>query len=199
MELTPDGVPTGLVRTFRRRAHRQAFLNGAVLLRRLDVFRSIEDQSRRDDTEGESHLVVPATSGIDVHLRGSFHNPVYLLCCSEPGAEGANPNFGTYRVRIGDPGRLLSAMAVAAGRHLSGREVINAMLLRVVYTKGTRSETHPTAEERYRLMLAQKPLRFGGEREWRYPIVVSGAVPDSLARLILRIERMDSLASVYEG
>lgn len=192
MLLTPDGVPPCLIRAFTERAHLQRFLAGDVLLRRLDAFRSIEDLTRQDDMEGEAHLIVPGEGGTDVQYGGSFHNPVYLLCCSEPsvGAEAVNPSLGPWTATITAPAALLSALSAAATGCVPGRDLFEAMLLQVRYSKQFRVPVTPTSEERYRLMLAQKPERFEAEREWRYALVLSGGVGDSPRELWLRIPRM---------
>jgi len=194
MLLMPDGVPSCLIRAFSEERHLQSFLSGDVLIRRLDAFRSIEDLSRRDGAEGEARLVVPGEAGVDVYYGGSFHNPVYLLCCSDPGVDTIvdtmTTNLGAWWATISDPEGLLSALSLAAATAAPAREVIDTLLLQVRYTKASKISATPDSEERYRLMLAQKPQHFAAEREWRYAVVLSGAVPDSVPELWLRVEDM---------
>ena len=194
MLLTPDGVPRSLVRTFREEAHFRQFLAGEIRLGRLDVYRSIEDPTRRDDMEGEARLIVPGEGGTDVNYGGSFHNPVYLLCCSEPSV-AVNPSLGAWTARINKPEDLLSALCRAAAVSVPDRELMHAMLLQVRYSKEFRVPFTPPSEERYHLMLAQKPARFEAEREWRYALVFSGGVGDSPTELWLRIENIGQVAS----
>ncbi len=192
MLLTPDGVPQCLMRAFTEEAHLQSFLAGDVLVRRAEAFRATEDLARRDKTEGEARLIVPGKGGVDVHYGGSFHDPAYLLCCSECDAKTAN--LGPWRATIKAPEALLSALSIAAAACVPGREVMVAALLRVRYTKATKSPETPPSQERDWLMHAQKPQEFAVEREWRYVLVVSGGVPDSPTELRLRIEGMAAYA-----
>lgn len=190
MLLTPDGVPSCLIRAFTKEKYLRTFLAGDVRVRRLDGFRSIEDSARRDAAEGEARLVVPDDAGVPVHYGGSFHNPVYLLCCSDPSVDTVASNLGGWWATIRNPAGLLSALSLAAAAAAPGREVIDTLLLQVRYTKASKSSVTPDSEERYRLMLAQKPQDFAAEREWRYAVVLSGGVPDSPAELWLRVENM---------
>jgi hypothetical protein len=191
MLLKPDGVPMGLVRVFKEKAHLQCFLDGNVLIRRLDFFRSIEDSTRQDKTEGEANLILPGQGGVDVHYGGSFHNPTYLLCCSElPTSVATTTDLGNWRATINDPSAFLSALSIAATAVIPGRKVFEAMLLKVRYTKATKSKETPPSEERYRLMLAQKSPCFAKEYEWRYALIFSGGVQDSPHELWLRINNM---------
>jgi len=192
--LTPDGQPGRLIRAFAEKAHLQGFLAGSVRLRRLDTYRTIEDQTRQDDMEGEARLIVPGARGKDVHYGGSFYNPVYLLCCSEPShlSEPLKPSLGAWIASITEPVVLLSALSSAV--RVPGRQLIDAMLLKVRYSKDSELQVAPSSEERYRLMLAQKPISFEAEREWRYALVLSGGVTDSPEELWLMIEDIEGMA-----
>jgi hypothetical protein len=149
--------------------------------------------------EGEARLIVPAASGTDVNYGGSFHNPVYLLCCSEPlvGKEMVKPSLGPWIARITAPSDLLSALSTAVKDCVPGRDLLEAMLLPVSYSKQFRVSDTPTSEERYRLMLAQKPLKFEAEREWRYALVLTGGAGDSQEKLTLKVPNMRQFA--YAG
>ncbi len=190
MLLTPDGFPSCLIRAFTKQQHLQSFLAGDVLMRRQDAFRSIEDRSRQDVAEGEARLIVPGDAGVDVHYGGSFHNPVYLVCCSDTAVDLAATHLGRWWATISDPRGLLSALWLAATVAVPGREVIEALLLPVRYSKASRNPDTPASEERYRLMLAQKPQCFAAEHEWRYVVVLSGGVPDSPQQLRLQVDCM---------
>ncbi len=159
MCLTPDGVPSCLIRAFTEERHLQNFVAGDILIRRLDAFRSIEDLARRDRAEGEVRLVVPGEAGVDVHGGGSFHSPVYLLCCSDPRVDKMTTSFGTWWATISNPGGFLSALSLAAADAAPGRDVMDTLLLRAPYTKANKSPVTPGSEERYRLMLAQRSPR----------------------------------------
>lgn len=191
----PDGVPQSLIRAFNKEKYLQSFLDGEILVRRLDFFRDIEDSTRQDKTEGEANLIVPGQGGVDVNYGGSFHNPTYLLCFSAfPTSVTIMPDLGKWRATINDPEGLLSALSTAAAGIIHSREIFDEMFIKVRYTKASKSEETPGSEERYRLMLAQKPPHFAKEYEWRYALVLSGGVQDSPKKLLLRINNMGDYA-----
>jgi hypothetical protein len=190
--LAPDGVPAVLVRGFKEQAHAESFLSGNVRLQLDQVYRSIEDNERRDTEEGMARLTVPGVGGTDVHYGGSFHNPVYLLCCSDPAA--ADPKFGRWVVCVNDPGTLLHALGDASSP-IAGRTLEEVRLLRVRYSKDSRVADTPDPGERFQLMLAQKPANFAADCEWRYVVMFSGPVPGAPEVIWLKVENMHAIAA----
>lgn len=189
---TPDGAPARLLRAFDERAYLQDFLSGKVRLQLHGVYRSIEDERRRDTQEGNARLTVPGLGGVDVSFGGSFHDPVYLLCCSDPAADVSM--FGRWVVRINDPVALLEALG-AASSPIPGRSLDEVRLLRVRYSKGLRATNTPEPQERLHLMMAQKPASFEPEREWRYVVMFSGPVAGAPSAIWLNVDNMRAIAA----
>src|SRR5947207_13913915 len=96
------GTPTTLFRAYSERRHAELFLaEGYVRLRKVQYYRSLEDEVRRDSSEGEGQLKVPALVTVvtidketmrhvgnreepgHLNYMMTFHNPTYLLCLSD--------------------------------------------------------------------------------------------------------------------
>jgi hypothetical protein len=191
--VAPDGIPPRLVRGFKEESHAQTFLAGDVRLQIQSFYQTIEDAKRKDSEEGEARLIVPGVGGTDVNYGGSFHNPVYLLCCSDPAVGGAG--FGPWFVGINAPGTLLRALGDAASP-IPGRTLDEVRLLRVRYSKGARVADAPHSGERFQLMLAQKPESYAHECEWRYVVTFSGPVAGAPDPIRLRVDDMSAIATV---
>ena len=192
-----DGIPSRLLRGFKKESHAQTFLAGDVRLQIQRFYRTIEDAKRKDPEEGEARLTVPGVGGTDVHYGGSFHNPVYLLCCSDPSVGGAG--FGPWVVNIKEPEALLRALGDAASP-IPGRTLEEVHLLQVRYSKDdARVVDVPDSGERFKLMLAQKPASFADECEWRYVVIFSGPVAGAPSPIWLRVDNMSAIAAAMPG
>jgi len=162
----------------------------------MAYYKNIEDNHRRDITEGESSSYVESmlptfsfdkktkefsppshTPGL-LHIKGSQINPTYLLCTSGPNVDlnHMKRNFGKYIVKINEPLKLLqdinTATTINSKMELTGK----CILCPVSYTKGDIIEINPDSIEAIRLNYLQKPSSCIEDCEYRYIIKIKPCV-----------------------
>jgi len=120
---------------------------------------------RKDETEG----IVRGAWRLPnpVYFERSSMNNYYILCTSHPETDSqVLAEFGSYVVRINNPGELLKRIETTWQRHplASGRCTIAP----VVYDKDTLLDPTPGLLPLAAYSYSQKPKSFEAEREWRY-------------------------------
>jgi len=190
--------PKFVYRAFDKEEYARALVEeGRIRLGQLRKYRDIEDARRRDTTEGEAHVQFPdevTRVQVDVksgeshssrgpgimHSRSSLGNPIYIFCTSLPEVEVEHmrENFGKHIVKIDNPAQLSADLDRAmknSDLKLQGRVDSS----RVTYTKGELVAADPQSSERFRLSYLQKPKEFEPEREFRFALIIGGAVRPS--------------------
>ncbi|MFH0977257.1 MAG: hypothetical protein V1874_15870 [Spirochaetota bacterium] len=94
--------PPVLIKFFDCENHADNFLKGNIIIRKIEVFKTVENK-RRDETENIEHSKYEMSDGI-LDCERTFINPVYILCLSGPDCNLSRcyDNFGTYTVLIND-------------------------------------------------------------------------------------------------
>ncbi len=167
--------PPLLYRAFSRREYAQQFMNGIIRFGNIYYYKQIEDENRRDRTEGESHV---RYRGID--QQGMFaSNSIYILCCHQTMDAVKRNSLGTHIVLIRDPKRFAEAITLGI-ENLPGKYFGGAEGCAIEYTKGHEVEKRPSGYEIARLAYSQKPEAFRSEEEFRFAIIRKTSVGDFL-------------------
>jgi hypothetical protein len=155
--------PEVAYRAFTEKQHMDAFLRGTIRLGSLSVYRALEDDARRDNLEGISHL---SHNGLDHHgaMPGTA---AYVLCCSTSVEALRRTSLGQWIVRIRNPRALAERMTDAlVSRPELFYEGVEGVVVR--YSKGHVRALMPNPMELIRLSYAQKPERFAADEEFRF-------------------------------
>jgi len=199
--------------------HAEALLaRGQLRLRRIEYYRTIEDQKRKDSAEGEAHLRVPGdvttvrmdrTSGEIVgqttapghfNWQMSFQNPTYALCLSHPTVDVSEltARFGTHIIEVVQPEPFLRRfhLSVQALR-IPNRTVDFVDCFPVRYDKGLVGAAPDDPSEMMRLSYGQKTTDFAVEQEYRCVVVLSGPSAEAPDYLDLGLGDLSALVRSY--
>jgi hypothetical protein len=184
--------PRFVYRAFTERSHAEDFvLRGRFRLGNLRVYATLENEERRDSSEGQGRFQRFGTvTSVDfvadsddtfvsqapgyVHVHTELLNPTFVLSCSLPGVnlDYLRSRFGPWVVRIDEPRRLAQELA----KHLETLPDrfggVEGCL--VHYNKDGRVEEGLSNMASTRLSYSQKPLSFKPENEFRFVVVVMG-------------------------
>jgi hypothetical protein len=158
--------PKVVYRAFTHKEHMDGFLRGSIRFGALSIYRALEDDARRDNLEGISHLTY---IGLDHHgaMPGTT---AYALCCSVSLHALLKANLGQYVVRIMNPRTLAERITDALKRRAEMfYEGVEGLI--VHYTKGHRRDAMPKPFELIRLSYSQKPVRFAPDEEFRFVVI----------------------------
>ncbi len=158
--------PEVVYRAFMQKQHMEAFLRGTIRFGSLSVYHALEDDARRDNLEGISHL---SHNGLDHHgaMPGTA---AHVLCCSTRLDGLRRGSFGQWIVRIRNPRafaeRVTDALMPRPEMFYEGVEGVV-----VQYSKGHVRASMPSPVELIRLSYSQKPDRFATDEEFRFVII----------------------------
>ena len=143
---------------------------GKFRLGLLEYYKTIEDDNRRDESEGKSESIVKQyLPDFTIYLKGTHINPLYLFCTS-----GADVNLEYMRakwpfvVKISDPEKLKNSLDENKPLNTKMKIVSKCKIEEVRYTKGEAVEIDPESIEAVKLSYAQKPRLYEKECEFRY-------------------------------
>jgi hypothetical protein len=184
----PDGIPPALVRAFASAEDRSNWDRGNYRLRLLSHYRRLESDVRADRGEGEARHIVLGVNQTPVNFGGSYHNPVYIICFSEPDAPAIRSGkYGTFLSTIPDVAAFTATLLTRFEEiTVDTREVFGATLLRVRYSRDAVIDPEPTSEERGRLMIAQKAEPDADDCEWRIAVTLSGPLAGAPEEIWIR-------------
>jgi hypothetical protein len=177
--------PEFCFRAFKSEEHAKQFIDSGIFRLNCRYYcRDMEDESRRDPTEGvgltkEPDIITvgwvspnPAVKTIWKREMGhqEYHveigNPVFCFCTCLPEVnfDYMKENFGKYIVRINNPRQLandINDYLIDKGQRfqIKGRKVI--------YNKGQKLDKKLTGDERFELSYKQKPESFIHDCEFR--------------------------------
>lgn len=167
--------PPLVYRAFSKRKYAEQFMNGTIRFGNIYYYKRIEDENRRDRTEGESHV---RYEGRDQH--GMFaSNAIYVLCCHRTMDAVKRNSLGNHVVLIRQPERFAEAISSAI-ENLPGKYFGGAEGCTVEYTKGREVENKLSGQDIVRLAYCQKPDTFSSEEEFRFVIIRKTSVGDFL-------------------
>jgi len=166
-------IPPYLYKGFRKEKYAIEFLEkGKFRLYLLEYYRIIEDENRRDESEGQSESIVSKyLPDFTLYLKGSHINPLYPFCTSGPNVDLQYMKAKwPYVVKISDPKKLKQFLTekkpVNTKMGIFGR----CRLEKVSYTKREPIDIDPDSFEAVRLTYIQKPRSYENECEFRYII-----------------------------
>ena len=158
--------PQTVYRVFNDIEYAKDFINGTIRFNLLHNYRHIEDERRRDITEGEAHVV---HNGLN-HRSSFASNSFYILCCHKTLESAKESKFGKFIVEITNPQQLATEITKwlekQSYKHYGGIEGVN-----VEYSHGEETDIKPTGIELARLTYAQKPNLFSDENEFRFVFI----------------------------
>jgi len=168
--------PDMVFRVFTEREHAQQFIDGDIRFGNIHYYKKIECAKRRDNTEGESHIVY---EGVSKH--GMFAtNSIYILCCHKSLASVEKCKLGSHVVKIADPKAfakdITSALEESRDKYFGGIEGCC-----VEYSKGMVASASLSGYEIVRLAYCQKPLNFSHEDEFRFVAISKDSADDFLS------------------
>jgi len=175
-KLSPHGkFPDIAYRAFSTLEHAEQFINGSIRFGNIYHYKRIEDEKRRDKTEGESHVVYDGTD-----KQGMFAtNTIYINCCHRTLSAALKCNLGGYVVKINAPEQfakdLTQALEQSEAKYFGGIEGCF-----VEYTKGMETSIKPGGYEIVRLSYCQKPPGFTPEEEFRFVAIRKTSVGEFL-------------------
>lgn len=191
--------PARLFRCFNEGAHAEEFLQGRIRFGRLDAYTTIEDESRRDGTEGRAvvrewrgdRLAARVSAGGnsaelvsspgEVTRHTEFGNAVFLCCCTAPPDDAwdrIRGQFGAHVVEIADPRAFCNDLGFALPTGDAWLDKALLMLLPAEYTKGelVPRERDPL-DRAIELAIAQKPPNLAYQHEYRLALISNEPTP----------------------
>ena len=183
--------PEFCYKAFKCEEYEKQFIGGTFRMGCLLSYRGIEDESRRDLTEGsgctrepgivtyygytqnlKEKPVILQKPGYQEHSIEQ-HNPVYCFCTCLPEVNCAHmlEKFGKYIVKINEPKRLAEDIN---DYFISKGQKILIEGCRVVYNKGQKLDRELTDNERLDLSYKQKPESFSPDCEFRIVAIELG-------------------------
>lgn len=155
--------PDTLFRSFRRLEHAQQFINGSVRFGTVLGYKKIEDEGRRDTTEGTGHIT---SKSVDTKIQFSS-NVFYALCCHQDLSSALRTNHGKFIVEITHPlflaEELTRALRNLKSKHFGGIEGVV-----IEYDKGQERSEKLDSYQKSRLTYCQKPKEYLSENEFRF-------------------------------
>jgi len=165
---------------------------GTFRLNCLGYCRNMEDESRRDSTEGYGHTKEPGIvtvgsvstknppegtiwtkeQGFQEH-HSEYGNAIFCLCTclQDVNRDHMKDKFGKYIVKIDDPKKLAEAIN---DYFISKEQKFLIVGCRIIYNKGQKLEKKLTDNERLDMAYKQKPESFSLEREFRIVAIKFG-------------------------
>lgn len=160
---THGEFPDILYRSFERLEYAQSFCSGQIRFGSVIGYRKIEDEKRRDETEGTGHFLV---SGVDSKFQFASNQP-YALCCHLSLESALETKHGKYIVEINKPiwlaEELTRVIRLSDAKYIGGVEGVL-----VSYNKDRPLAEKPGSYEISRLAYSQKPEKFAREGEFRF-------------------------------
>jgi hypothetical protein len=209
--------PPRLLSAFTDRAHADAFVReGVIRLGELRTYKKIEDDQRRDASEGDGFLLIPGDipivtldrSTLEVtdrgtepgqfHFSSTFVNPTYILSFALPSIDVGRlrARFGAYVVAVDEPVEFLERLHAAANRHPALSPKVGLDHLAVSYDKGGVGSMADARARRPRLSYAQKPPAFAGEQEYRVVIIGHGSLESAPREVFLRLGHIGEICRI---
>jgi hypothetical protein len=191
--------PSRVYRCFETGEYAADFLQGRIRFGRLDVYTTMEDQRRRDGTEGrgevrewredrQAALIRPGsgpaelvTSPGEVTRHTELGNVAFICCFTVPPEDAwecVRKSFGAYVVEVTDPKAFCEEMWFALPPAEPWLENALLMLLPAEYTKGMLVPRNPDAGSRaVELAIAQKPPELSYQHEHRIALICNDPYP----------------------
>ncbi len=179
-------------RAFKERAYAEAFVeHGRFRMGNLRIYTEIEDENRKDSSEGQGHfqrygMVTSVDFSRDsvetttltqpgyVHSHIELLNPKFIFSCSLPSVDIdlLRQRFGPWVVKIKQPRQFaddICAFVETLPYGFSGG--VKGCV--VQYNKGEKS-LHQLTVASVPLSYSQKPAIFSTENEFRFVVIVTG-------------------------
>ncbi|MHC5083070.1 MAG: hypothetical protein ACYTET_03925 [Planctomycetota bacterium] len=157
---------------------------GSFRLGSLESYRSIEDNSRQDSSEGTGHIIEKTNAPVygyspknpndviqrevesDVESQVELHNPTYSFCTVLPAGncDQISKKFGKYIVKINKP----LTFAEEINNYLNSPSRFLVEGHKVLYNKGQNLGTILSDDDRIELSYKQKPEDYSQENEFRF-------------------------------
>jgi hypothetical protein len=164
-------IPHYLYKGFTKKKYAIDFLKkGKFRLGLLQCYKTIEDDNRRDESEGKSESIVEQyLPDFILYLKGIHINPLYLFCTSGPDVDLEYMKAKwPFVVKISDPKKLKNSLNENKPLNTKMKIVNKCKIEEVRYTKGEAVEIDPESIEAVKLSYAQKPRSYEKECEFRY-------------------------------
>ncbi len=184
--------PDTVFHRFEDRAHAEDFaLRGRFRMGNLRTYTEIEDEGRRDRSEGQGHFqrrgkvtsvdfsrdsdettTTTRPGYVDTHIE--LLNPKFVFSCSLPNVDLdlLRDHFGRWVVRIDQPTRFAQEVSdylqTLPYKFLGGVEGCF-----VQYNKGKKSRERAWGIASIPLTYNQKPASFSAEKEFRFVVIAS--------------------------
>ena len=158
--------PNILYRSFETLEYAQNFCSGQIRFGSVIGYQKIEDEKRKDETEGVGHFVV---AGVDSKVKFASNQP-YALCCHLSLASALETKHGKFIVEINNSiwlaEELTRVIGLSSSKYFGGIEGVI-----ISYTKGQIFEEKPGSYEISQLAYSQKPEKFKHENEFRFVFI----------------------------
>lgn len=207
-------IPEFLYRAFSREKYARDFIErGHIRIGSIAFYRRIEDEKRRDITDGVGHIKVRELiksllitgpkieenikpGNLDVETENL--NCKYLLCCSDPEVDIAllKKCFGKYIVKIAEPRRLSDDICnYLEEKHIAF--IDSPKWIKVNYRKGLLIDKMPSNNQLAEISYSQKDARFAEDHECRLVIIMPQAVSECRKFLMVNLgQRLDYVVPV---
>ncbi len=183
--------PNSCYRVFKCEKHVKQFLDSDTFrLNCLGYYRNMEDESRRDLTEGFGHTKEPGIvtvgwvspnpaektiwtreMGVQEH-HSEYGNKIYCFCTCLPEVDRTHMSkFGKYIVTIKDPKKLAEDIN---NYFVNNKQNFLVIGCNVVYNKGQEFDRELGKNERLDFSYKQKPERFWPDCEFRIVAIKLG-------------------------
>lgn len=141
------------------------FLSGEIWLRQLEHYKYIEDESRRDETEGKYIY-------FDKDCKHTYElgNEVYIFCASKYFDKANIDKLGKHVAVIKDAEQLMNSIKLSAKQ--DNIEIFTVLADSISYTKNNFDEQAPKLEN----LCFQKDSFFSSENEFRIALVLKDVV-----------------------
>lgn len=164
-------IPPYLYKGFTKEAYAKDFLSeGKFRLGLLEYYKTIENEFRRDESEGKSKSIVKRyLPNFTLYLKGTHINPLYLFCTSGPDVDMVYmKSIWPIVVKISDPKKLKKSLDASKPLNTKMEIVSKCKIEKVRYTKGEVIEIDPDSIEAVKLSYDQKSRSYDKQCEFRY-------------------------------
>lgn len=182
--------PHTVYRVFDDIEYAKDFINGKLRFSRIQNYKDIEDELRKDIAEGEAHVIYDGLNHHSLFASNSF----YILCFHKTLDAAQQSKFGEFIVEIKKPRQLAVEITKWLDKqpykHFGGIEGVN-----VEYTHGEEVDVEPTTAELARLTYSQKPSFFSGEDEFRFVFIRESCKDDYV---FVEIDEINELCDMVD-
>lgn len=166
-KLQSQGIfPSVIYKVFNNKSYARDFLNGKIRFANIYYYKNIEDNKRKDISEGTGHVIYNNTPRQSMFAS----NEIFIFCFHKSLEAALESNFGDIIVEIKKPKELADNISLWLSKqndkYYGGIEGIE-----IEYNYSHKVTKEPDSLEMSKLTYGQKPDSFYKEDEFRFVFI----------------------------